>query len=141
MVELFQAQGQVLGHGHVGHEHEVLVHHADAPGIGIAGGAEVDRLAVHGDGPGVRLVEPHDDVHEGGLARTVLAHEGQHFAAANLQADVIAGQHTRETLGDAFQLELGDGFQCGHGKSWSGTVPAPDPARRVRCENRRLTTA
>ncbi len=40
------------------------------------GGGEVDRLALEAEVAGVALIETRDDLHERGLARTVLAHEG-----------------------------------------------------------------
>ena len=50
-------QGDGLGHGEDGHEHEVLVDHADACGHGVARTGEGDGLVVDEDLSGVGLVE------------------------------------------------------------------------------------
>jgi hypothetical protein len=68
------------------------------------------RPAVQGDGPGVGLVESGQDVHEGRLARPVLADQRQHLAAPDLQGHVVAGQDAGKALGDALKLEFGDGL-------------------------------
>ena len=45
----FAAEHDVLGHGEIVHEHEVLVDHADAMGDGVVGGVDDDGLAVEAD--------------------------------------------------------------------------------------------
>ena len=74
------AQGDGLGHGEDGHEHEVLVDHADACGHSVARTGEGDGLVVDEDLSGDGLVEAVEDVHERGLARAVLAQEGVDLA-------------------------------------------------------------
>ena len=113
--ERAQPECDVLGHGHARHQHEVLVDHADAPGARLGRGAEADRRAVHQDAPLVRLVQAGQDVHERGLARTVLADQRVDLAAPHRQRDPVAGQHAREALGDALQRELVDGLGLGRG--------------------------
>ncbi|GAA3420796.1 hypothetical protein GCM10018952_65220 [Streptosporangium vulgare] len=72
------AEDHVLQHGEVVGQHEVLVDHADAHGDRLPGGAEAHVLAVDADPPLVRALHAVQDLHEGGLARAVLADDGVH---------------------------------------------------------------
>ena len=74
------AEHDVLGDGEHGHEHEVLVDHADAGGDGVARVVERDRRVVDQDLALVGPVEPVEDVHQRGLAGAVLAQEGVDLA-------------------------------------------------------------
>ena len=106
-VQLLAAEHDVLQDGEVVGEHEVLVHHADAAGDGVAGVAEGDLLAVDGDGALVRLLHAVEDLHQGGLAGAVLADEGVDGAAADGDVDVVVGDDAGEALGDAVQFDGG----------------------------------
>ena len=68
-----QTQRHVLGHGEARHELEVLVHHADAVAQGVRGRLERDRLAVDENLARVGLVQAVENLHQGALARAVLA--------------------------------------------------------------------
>ncbi len=128
-VEVLAAEDDVLPHREVVGEHEVLVHHADAAGDGVAGGVELARLAVDRDGALVRLLHAVEDLHQRRLAGAVLAHQGVHGAGADGEVDVVVGHDTGEALGDAAQfdgrcrrpraggsvLAQGDGVGCGDG--------------------------
>ena len=67
------AQNDVLRHGVVVHQLEVLVHHADGMGGGVVGRAHLHALAVDDDLAGVRLIHAKEHAHEGGLAGAVFA--------------------------------------------------------------------
>ena len=97
---LLVAEHDVLGHGEHRDEHEVLVHHADAGGHGVARAAEGDRLVVDEDLALVRLVEPVEDVHQGGLAGAVLAEQGVDLARLDDEVDRVVGRERAEALGD-----------------------------------------
>jgi hypothetical protein len=104
-VQRLGAQQDVLGHGQVVGEHEVLVHHAD-PGLDRVGGrAEAHELAVDGDRALVRRLDPVEDLHQRGLAGTVLPAQGVHLAAAHPQVDVAVGDDPGEPLRDAGELD------------------------------------
>lgn len=103
-VQLLAAEDDVLEDGEVVGEHEVLVHHADAAGDGVARVVEGDPLAVDGDGALVRLLHAVEDLHQRRLAGAVLAHEGVHRATANRDVDVVVGHDAWESLGDAAEL-------------------------------------
>ena len=113
-LHLGQAQRDVLRHGEVGHEHVLLVYHADAAGERVAGGAEDDLPVVDEDFALVRRVQAHQDVHQGRLARAVLADERQHLALAHGERDVAAREDAGEALGDVLDAKAGDRLGC-HG--------------------------
>lgn len=103
-VELLAAENHVLQDGEVVGQHEVLVHHADAAGDGVAGAGEGDLLPVDGDGALVRLLHAVEDLHQGRLAGAVLTDEGVDRALADGDRDVLVGDDAGETLGDAVQF-------------------------------------
>ena len=53
-----QAEDDVLGHGEVVDQLEVLVHHADAQLVGDVGVGDLDLFALHQDLPLIRPVQP-----------------------------------------------------------------------------------
>ena len=100
-------QHDVLGHGHDRDEHEVLVHHPDP---------ELDRVLRRGDRHGLAVqkdlarvggVQPVEDAHQRGLAGSVLAQQGMHFAATQVEVDVVVREHPGKLLGDPSELEDG----------------------------------
>ena len=94
------SQDDVLQAGHGLDQHEVLVHHANAQGHRIGGAldphlfATIENLAIRG------LVEAHEDVHERGLARSVLAQQGVDLSLANREVHVLVGVFGTEALAD-----------------------------------------
>jgi hypothetical protein len=96
----FRAEHDVLGHGHRVHQHEVLVHHADAEPDGVVRRLNVPRLAVHHDFARVGRVEAIGDAHHRRLPRPILAHDGVNRPRLDLDVDVVVGEHVAEPLGD-----------------------------------------
>ena len=95
------AEHDVFRHGEHRHQHEVLMHHADAGADGVAGAVEADRLAVDEDFALVRPVEAGEHVHQGGLAGAVFAEQAEHLAGADVEVDGVVGDQIAEALGDA----------------------------------------
>ncbi len=93
------AEHDVLGHGHLRHQAQLLVHQGDARAERRAGAA-LDRRAVDLDDTLVRRQDPGEDPHGGGLAGAVLAHEGVDLARPHREADVVDGHGSAEALGD-----------------------------------------
>ena len=91
------AEHDVLGDRHHRDEHEVLVHHPDPVLDRVGGRVQDDRLALEEDLALVRPVEPVDDVHQRRLAGAVLAEQGVHLAAAELEVDAVV----RDDAGEA----------------------------------------
>ena len=98
---LLLAQEDVLVGQKVVEEVELLVDEGDArPLDGLDRGAgEVG--AVKGDGAGVGGIGAGQDVHEGGLARAVLAEKGVDLPARNVEVDAPQDGDAAERLADA----------------------------------------
>jgi hypothetical protein len=96
----------VLGHREDGDEHEVLMDHPDAGGHGVARTPEPLNLVVQQDLALIGLVQAVEHVHQGGLARTVLAQQGVDLPRLDHQIDVVVRDEGAEALGDPAQLEL-----------------------------------
>ncbi len=88
----------------------MLVHHADASVDGIARRAQVDNLSVDGDPALVGPIQPGQHVHQRALARAVFAQQGVDLAHAQVEIDVVHGQHAGKALDDAVHL---DGVRSG----------------------------
>jgi len=87
------------------HEHEMLVHHADAPGDSVAGGMQAHRPAVDADLPGVGLGQAVEDLHQGGLAGAVFPQQAHHLPAGQAQGDPPVGLDRAVGLADAGHLK------------------------------------
>ena len=98
-------EDDVLGHRHHRDEHEVLVHHAH-PGVDRrARRPQPHRASLDEDLALVRVVQPVEDVHQGGLARAVLSEERVHLPLAQVEPDVVVRDDPREPLRDVPHLE------------------------------------
>ena len=89
----FMPQQDVLRHRKAGHQLEMLMHHAHPHAHGLiwavhrsrGQSADVD-LAQRG------LMQTIQQIHQRGFARAVFAHQREHFALVDAQADVVVGQ-------------------------------------------------
>jgi hypothetical protein len=50
-------------------------------------------------------MQPVEDVHERGFPRAVLAEQGVHLTATQVEVDAVVRDERAEALGDALQLE------------------------------------
>jgi hypothetical protein len=100
-------------------QRQVLVDGVDAERAGVIDAAQHDLGAVDDDLPGVRPVEPADDLHEGGLAGAVVADQAEHLPLGDVQVDVAQCGERAEPLRHADHPQRVAGHQ----------VP---PARRSR---------
>jgi hypothetical protein len=96
------------------------MHHADAGGDRVTGALDSYRLAVDQDLSLVRLQQSVEDIHQGGLARTVLAEQGVNLPGFDGQVDVVIGDQVAETLGDAAQFESQRNLPCAVGDKAAG---------------------
>ena len=97
------AEQDVLQHRERLHQHEVLVHHADAGGDGVAGTGDRRRPAVDLHAAGVGPVEAVQDAHQGRLAGTVLADDAVYRPLRDRYRDVPVRLYRAEPLVDAAQ--------------------------------------
>jgi hypothetical protein len=74
------------------------VDHADPVCERVVGGSELNLLPAKEERTFVRLYQAEKDVHEGGLAGSVLPQDGMDLALLDLHVNVIKGQYSRETL-------------------------------------------
>ena len=70
-----RAEDDVVQNAEAFHQLEVLVHHADAQGVGVVGVMDGDGLAVLADFALLRLVETEENAHQGGFAGAVFAQQ------------------------------------------------------------------
>jgi hypothetical protein len=120
------SQGDVFCNRMVLHQHKMLMHHTDAPSNGIHRGGDFHRLAIDADLPAVRLVQPVQDVHEGGLPGTVLPQQAEDLTARDLQVDLAVGRVAVKGLADVHHLECFD-------------FPHRSPGRNRRAASERKT--
>ena len=104
------AQHQVLQHGEGADQHEMLVHHADAVGDGIARVFHADRGAVDADLAGIGVVEAVEDAHQRRLAGAVLADDAGDRALLDAQRHAAHGMDVAERFLDALELDRRSGF-------------------------------
>ncbi len=83
---LLQAEHGVLDHGKAPHQHEFLVHHADAECDGVFGAGDRDRLAVDQDRSGIHGMESVEDLHQGAFAGAVFSQQSVDLAASMVRS-------------------------------------------------------
>ena len=101
------AEHHVFEHGERRHQHEVLMHHADAVADRLARGADSDRLAVDADLACVGFVEAVEDRHQRRFAGAVLADDAVDDSALDDEIDVVVGVNRAEALVDADEFDGG----------------------------------
>ena len=101
------AHEHVVGDAEVRRDVQFLRHQHDAGGLRLAHVAKGDAAAVdrHLSLERVAGIDPGDDLHQRGLARAVLADDGQYLARADLQVHVRQRRHAGERLADPAQLQ------------------------------------
>jgi hypothetical protein len=82
------------------HQLEVLMNHSDAMSYGISRTGKRAGLSVNGERSGVSRVKAGRNVHQGRLARAVLAQNGMYFAPFDIEARVIQSPEGAEALPD-----------------------------------------
>ena len=103
------------------HQHEMLVHHANAQCDGVVSIADVDGFAKHLNLPLIRLVKPIQDRHQGAFASAVFTHNAVHGARCHVQVHPVIGLNCAKVLADATHAHSGRG-QVKHGR-WASERP------------------
>ena len=83
----------------------MLVHHADPAADGVVRPVDLDQPAVEEDLTLVRHRHAVEDVHQGGLAGTVLTQQCVDLAGSHIERDVVVGDDSRVALRDPAHLE------------------------------------
>ena len=83
------------------HQRELLEHHADAAGHGLARRCEAHGAAVHADLARVGVIEAVEHFHQSAFAGAVFAQQRQHLAGANFKINIVVRGHGAELLTDA----------------------------------------
>ncbi len=103
----FGAEHHVFEHGERRHQHEVLMHHADAMADGFARGTDSDRLAIDADFTSVGFIEAVQNRHQRRFASPIFADNPMDDAAFDDQVDVIVGVNGAEAFIDADEFDSG----------------------------------
>ena len=99
------AEHDVLQHRERLHQHEVLVHHADAGGERVLRALDAHRAAAHEDLARVGLVVAVEDAHQRRLAGAVLADDAVDRPGPHGERHVAVGVDRAEALVDAAELD------------------------------------
>src|SRR6185436_12703457 len=132
----------VLGHGQVRHQVELLVDDADPESQRGARARDHDRRATEPDRARVAAIYTREHLHERGLARAVLADQRMDLAGAELEPGLIERTHAGEGLVNALHRDQ----WLAHGRYESTrTLPAwirpPGELRRRRRTRKPRTIA
>ena len=88
----------------------MLMDHADAGGQRRIRAAGRQRLAKDFDAPRIGHVMAEQDGDQGGLARAVLAQQGEHLARVQRERDVVIGRQAAKALGNPCQAQGSGGW-------------------------------
>ena len=114
-------QDDVVQYAEALHQLEVLVDHADAQGVGIVGVVDLHLFSVLADLTLLRLIQPEEHAHQGGLSRAVLPQKGVNLPLFQLERNVVVGDDARKALCDVQHLD----HVLGHTLSLLLLYPAP----------------
>ena len=99
------ADRDVLQHGHVGHQLDVLEGARDAELHHLLRRSVVDLVAEHRDGAAGRGQHAGDQVEGRALAGAVGPDQGHDLAGMDLERDVVDGDHAAELLARVLDLQ------------------------------------
>ena len=98
-------EADVLHHGQMRRERELLVNHRHAGVARVDGLARLVRTAVEPHDPGVGPERARQDPHQRALAGAVLPDQRTHLARRHVEVDPGDGHRRAERLAHAFHLE------------------------------------
>src|SRR5699024_7888464 len=116
----FATEVDVLRHGALGQQVELLEDRGHPSGLGLQWVGEADLPPLEGDRPAVGLVHTGQDLHHGGLAGPVLSDQGMHLPRMYHQVDPVQDLDPEEGLGDPLHLQDGPGRGCAHHATSTG---------------------
>ena len=80
----------------------MLVHHADPLSDCIPRIANARRLTPQVDRSGIGLLQPVEDLHQGGFAGAIFADQSVNLPGLQVEADPVVGPYAGENFGDFF---------------------------------------
>ena len=98
-------ENEVLEQSQLRHQHELLVHHADAAGEGLGRTGEGDGALVDDDGALVRPVDPLEETHQRRFAGAIAADDGVTVPRCHREVDMVVGDEGAEAARDAARAE------------------------------------
>ena len=104
-----EAEGDVVGHGHVAEQGVVLEDEADFAFAHVFGG---NVLAVEQNPAAVGVFEAGDDAQQGGFATAGGAEQGGEAAGGGGEGDVVQGVERAEVFADVFDGDAHGSFLC-----------------------------
>jgi hypothetical protein len=110
------AQQDVLHDRQVRREGELLVDHRHPGRPAVGGRARGVRLRAEAHRAGVRPHRAGEDLHQGALARAVLADQRVHLAGPHRQVDAVQRDRRAERLADPGHVQEGVGHLTGSGR-------------------------
>ena len=126
---------EVRGRIEVVEQRQVLVDGLDAAARAHRRASDRHRPAVHLDGAVIQAVHAADALDERGLAGAVVAEDGEHLAAVDLEVDAVEREHRAEALRRPADREGRDGRGGGHDRAASAD---PEAALEVAAQDVRL---
>ena len=129
---------QVLGHGPVGQDGEFLKDGMDACDLGLGGGGEAHLAPLEPHRARIGRKQARGDLHQGGLARAVLAHEGVDLARPQVEARAVEGEDARKALGDVAEIQK-HGPPLARKRGRTTGAPPEGPVSSPRAGSRRDT--
>ena len=112
------AEHDILDDAHRVDQHEVLVDHGDAGGHRLAGIVPGQLATAEDDGAGIRRQHAEQHLHQGALARAVLAEQAEDLARLDVEVDAVVGAQGAEATDDAAHFE-----ESGHPRLRDGRRP------------------
>ena len=111
----------------------MLMHHAHPRRQSTARIAGRQGVAKHLHRPGISHVMAKQNIHQGGLARTIFAQQSHHFTARYVQTDGVIGNQRAEPFGNPVKaqnhvLRLGFGWRHDDLGSVSSIATVNDPS-------------
>src|SRR5699024_5338176 len=112
------AYSEILGHGHLGDDVQLLMNDGDARSLRLARPVKSHGIPRNEDLPIVGLIDPRDDLHQRGFPCAVLAHERVNLSRVHVETHVLQRLSSAEGLGDHVHAQQGGvrGF-LGHGSA------------------------
>ncbi|MPM55725.1 hypothetical protein SDC9_102522 [bioreactor metagenome] len=98
-------QNDVFKDRHGLHQHEMLMHHADAQPDGLGRGIDFHPLALEINAAGRGLIQTEQDIHQRAFARSVFSQQSVNLASLYAPVDVPVGVNLAETLGNVLHSQ------------------------------------